>query len=295
MEKENVKPLTPKDSGLAYSFMIILLLLATITVGSILSAVLDAKGTAYKCLSALIAPLSLTIIVIIFSIKSKTNILQISNVKKCNPLYFIVALCIAGGMFLGLGFVNGSIVSFLKSLGLKIPDSSISSVDSVLEYVLFSFFICVLPAITEEAFFRGLIFNGLKGLKTGLIIVYSSLLFALYHLSVAQLVYQFIYGCLLAFLTYKAKSSLPSMLAHFINNFVIVNILFFNISEEILNSVFIILIGVALLIVAVLFLFFYKRQRDGGAVYEKQSSFFMPFGIIGISMTALIIILGAVI
>ena len=50
----------------------------------------------------------------------------------------------------------------------------------------------------------------------------SGFCFALYHGSVEQTIYQFVCGCLFAFLAVRSRSVAPTVVIHFLNNAVII-------------------------------------------------------------------------
>jgi sodium transport system permease protein len=83
--------------------------------------------------------------------------------------------------------------------------------------------VAVSPAICEEALFRGPI---LRGLRTRLDAVAAAaitgLLFGLFHLDVYRLIPTAILGVLLGWIALECGSIIPSMLAHFCNNAILI-------------------------------------------------------------------------
>jgi membrane protease YdiL (CAAX protease family) len=89
-------------------------------------------------------------------------------------------------------------------------------------FLLLALLIAVFPAIIEEVLFRGLIFRGLlKNFKPAAAITLSALMFALMHFSINQFVYQFMLGIIYAAIAYYTGKLIYSIIAHFINNFVL--------------------------------------------------------------------------
>ena len=79
--------------------------------------------------------------------------------------------------------------------------------------------IAVLPAVAEEIVFRGALARGLeRDRPMWQAIVISSAVFGIYHLIPAQVVATFMLGCLLGFLTLRARSIVPAIVVHFLNN-----------------------------------------------------------------------------
>jgi membrane protease YdiL (CAAX protease family) len=79
--------------------------------------------------------------------------------------------------------------------------------------------VCVIAPIIEEMLFRGIVLRSfLVSYSATSAILLSSLLFALFHLTVTQLPVAFIMGCLLGWLYFRTRSLWPSILAHFLYN-----------------------------------------------------------------------------
>jgi membrane protease YdiL (CAAX protease family) len=79
--------------------------------------------------------------------------------------------------------------------------------------------IAMLPAIAEELIFRGVLLRSLATrLRPALAIAISAAVFALYHLQPGQMVTTFMLGLALGFLTLRARSVVPAMIVHLINN-----------------------------------------------------------------------------
>jgi sodium transport system permease protein len=79
--------------------------------------------------------------------------------------------------------------------------------------------IAIVPAICEELLFRGVL---LRALATRFVpaatIAISAIVFAAYHLSLLQLVPTLSLGLILGLLAIRARSAIPTMLAHLLNN-----------------------------------------------------------------------------
>ena len=75
--------------------------------------------------------------------------------------------------------------------------------------------LAVATPVTEEIFFRGFVFSGLRArLGAGWAMVASAAVFSLFHLSVGVLIPVFITGLLLAWLYRRTGSLWPSIFAH---------------------------------------------------------------------------------
>ena len=76
----------------------------------------------------------------------------------------------------------------------------------------------VAPAVFEEMLFRYMPLRALGAHSPKLAIIYSSVLFALAHCNLFQLPYALFAGIVFALVDIAAKSVLPSILLHLINN-----------------------------------------------------------------------------
>lgn len=98
--------------------------------------------------------------------------------------------------------------------------------DRVLDYDLLGLsvvgsllFLCILPSITEEISFRGLLqpmLGAARGEKTALLLV--STIFAAFHFSAYSFPYLFLVGLLLGWVRWKTGSLYPPILLHFVHN-----------------------------------------------------------------------------
>ena len=85
--------------------------------------------------------------------------------------------------------------------------------------------ICLIPGITEEIAFRGLIQHWLQTvLRPWRAIVLASALFTAIHLSVLSAPYIFLLGILLGWVKWKSNSLYPSILMHIAHNWICITI-----------------------------------------------------------------------
>jgi membrane protease YdiL (CAAX protease family) len=105
---------------------------------------------------------------------------------------------------------------------LPMPDFFKSIFDSMMinqAFVISIILIGIIPGITEEMFFRGLVLNGLgKNYSKAKAIVISALLFGLIHLNPWQFVTAFIIGLFSAWICLNTNSILLSIYIHLLNN-----------------------------------------------------------------------------
>lgn len=84
---------------------------------------------------------------------------------------------------------------------------------------LFAFVTAIVAPFTEELFFRGFLFKGLRE-KYGWVnaLVFSSIIFALFHGQIATLIPTFLLGALFAYMVQRTDSVFPGMILHFAVN-----------------------------------------------------------------------------
>ncbi len=80
----------------------------------------------------------------------------------------------------------------------------------------------IVPAVSEELFFRSILLSDYSEFKGPLAIAISALFFAMLHFSFVQFPMYFILGIILATMTYVTQSSFPAITVHLINNTLVV-------------------------------------------------------------------------
>lgn len=135
--------------------------------------------------------------------------------------YLIVILLVAVGALFGLSSLNDYFVAFLQKFGY-VPDMVTLPKKSALNVILCVVFIALLPAITEEFLFRGLVLKGSLSLGNIPAILISAAAFSLYHTSPSQTIYQFVIGVIYAVIATTSNSVIPTIVIHFLNNFIII-------------------------------------------------------------------------
>jgi sodium transport system permease protein len=125
------------------------------------------------------------------------------------------------GALLGASLVPLVVVPFAENLPIfqevrALRESGELDPGGVSYYVLV---LVVLPAVCQELAFRGFILNGLRRRFSLLLAcIINSILYAVYHLNVFQILPAFLLGLALALLAYRCASTLPGMMLHLIHN-----------------------------------------------------------------------------
>jgi membrane protease YdiL (CAAX protease family) len=104
----------------------------------------------------------------------------------------------------------------LDYLSLTLPDFTRIS---LMHHIFFSTIGALVSGISEELYFRGLLFQKLHTLKPAMLIFISSLAFSLWHiLSPAYLLHTFLMGILFGIVYHKTKRLLPVIVGHTMAN-----------------------------------------------------------------------------
>ena len=284
-ERANNKLNNEMTFGIKFSAFILLYLLFSVLIGGVLLIF-----NASELVVGLTSPLSysLAFFVIIFVHKKLFDgEYKVFSKQKVSVKYLVFGLCLSIGLIFGFGFLNNLFVEFLSSVGISVSSTELD-LSSPINYVLYVLALAVVPAVIEESFFRGYLLEKIEGnsIKISLIV---GLLFALYHMSLASLLYQFICGFFLTFLTLKSGSVLPSVLAHFINNFIILTLEYFKVNVN-FYSIEIIISGI--LLVAFVFVLTILRTEEK----KNKLNYFLLLAssFLGLFLCVILMILGVI-
>ncbi|MBQ3537545.1 MAG: CPBP family intramembrane metalloprotease [Clostridia bacterium] len=130
-----------------------------------------------------------------------------------------LGLCYFGNL------VSGFITTVLESLGISSFTASQDIVSGmfeptgVFESIVLVIGMSCMPALFEELVFRGIIMQSLRKYGDWFAIFASALVFALIHGNIAQTPFAFIAGIALGYISVVSGSLWPSVILHFLNNF----------------------------------------------------------------------------
>ena len=216
--------------GLYFSATILLLVVANIVLTAVLSAVGNVQQMQGKLWFTLISfSLSGIVIVVttlIFSSANKINPIKLCGFKKTDAKYYLLAVAAFVSIFFGLSNVNLKFIEFLEQFGYAYEPVQLPKF-SPFSFIAVVFAVCVLPAFAEEIALRHIVLNGIKTGSVVLNAVIGGFLFAIYHMNPAQTPYQFIIGFVFSLIAIKSRSTIPTIIAHFLNNFAIISIEYF--------------------------------------------------------------------
>lgn len=134
----------------------------------------------------------------------------------------VLAISILLGII--LYFINTFVADFFQSIVAFLGYETIESGETVkvtYEFLFKQFiFTCIFPAICEEFLHRGIMLHACKKVQSPKIcLIVSSILFGLMHLNINQFFYAAILGGLMGYVAIVSNSIFPTMIIHFMNNF----------------------------------------------------------------------------
>lgn len=216
---------------MSYSVTVIANLLVSI-VASVIIIAGALRGTdAEKYISVLVSPIAIAI-TLALTLKVAKQPARAILPLKTHPKYYVLGVLLIFGLMFSLLYANEYLIKLFELMGYErrknpLPDITGWRIAPVL------LVIAVLPAVAEEIIFRGILLNNAEeGAGTVRAIFLSGFCFALYHGSVEQTVYQFICGCLFAYLTVRSRSLAPTVVIHFLNNAVIIVLMACGVIDE---------------------------------------------------------------
>lgn len=175
----------------------------------------------FRYVNYLVPQLCMLIAVLIFFKRTKISVKEMY--RPCQPRYYLIAIALQFGLLFSVSALNDGFVSFLQSLGYQTSGGQLPDLSgaNIIPAILV---IALIPALIEETVFRGILAHNLHESGWGLLgtIFISGFLFSIMHTSPEQTIYQFVCGVCFALVTIRARSIFPTMLAHFLNNAVII-------------------------------------------------------------------------
>lgn len=219
-----VQPPLSRVGGLAFSSATVVYVVLAFFAGLLIKGLKIEEGSsAFVYISYLVAPVAIVAVTAFFVGTKKISAKQAFPLK-CHPKYFAIAILLVFGLQFSVGYIDAPVLEFFKLLGYRERGSGAYFPNLEGGLVVPAFLVmAIMPAIFEEALFRGVILNSCKKSMGSIPAVLSvGLCFMLFHASPEQTVYQFIAGCAFAFIAVRSGSILPSVLMHFINNGLIV-------------------------------------------------------------------------
>ncbi len=272
------------EGGIAFSLAallsVVLSLIASLIIGMIPTEGLQGSDWV-KYIGFLLPQLAFAATALFYFRRTKQPVRRIYRPAKW--YFFPIAVMLQFGLLFSLNFLNDYFVGFLEHLGYT--SSMQDSVPTLTGWNLLPaiLIIALLPALFEETVFRGAIFGSMEqnGWGTVPAVLLSGALFSLFHGNPEQTVYQFLCGVSFALLAQRAGSLLPGMLAHFLNNAVILVLESCKVdlaALSLVGSVVLYAVSGACLVASVTLLLLMKERNVKGGVRDG-SKFFLAASV----------------
>ena len=294
-QKQNgIVNLSSSDSGVLYSFAVLTVLLVTIIFSTVMLSVAVTnpkvmESDAVIILNYLSGPIAVVMAIGILRLRRKVEIFSALDIKSFDKISVISTLLIFLGLTFGLSEVNAVFVSWLEKLGLTVsaPTLPEKTIGGIIASVVC---VCIIPAVIEETLFRGLILSGLKKSGAVFAVIFSGVIFALFHMNPAQTVYQFIVGSVYALIILYGKNLILTVSMHFINNlYIVLNYYFWNFSFSGAAQIIVTVIGILCLIGGAMLLILKgnKPECESEDVKGERAKFLFGalFGIVATAIT----------
>ncbi len=160
------------------------------------------------------------IIPLFFLLIFKKDMRSTLRLKKNIDLIQILLLFLTSiGIFFLVQFINGLFIQSLQSFMGEPSDAlELNDAENLSQLMFQLVIIAGLPSICEEIFFRGFVMRSFERYSPIGAIILSSVIFAIMHGNLLQLVYAFILGLILGTVTMLTDSLLAGTLMHFTLN-----------------------------------------------------------------------------
>lgn len=153
--------------------------------------------------------------------KSIKETLSDTGLKKISSGMLLISIALGFVLYFINSFVADAFSSIIALFGFEsLPTQATTSTlnyGMLLKELILS---CILPGICEEFLHRGIMLHAQKKhANTKYCLIISSIIFGLTHLNIRQFFYASILGFLMGYVALVADSIIPSIIIHFMNNF----------------------------------------------------------------------------
>ena len=209
---------------------------------------------------------------LVFLKVNKSSLSEALPFNKVRPFKFFALIVIGFSVCMFSNVLTSAFMEVVWSFGLN-PMSYHASggeaINSPIEIILALLSTAVVPAISEEFVFRGVMLSSLRKFGDGFAVLATALLFGFMHGNLVQIPFAFIVGLVLGFVTVSTNSMLPAMLIHALNNSysVLNDILYQNYTDYSMTSegVYLILLSIIitfLILAIIMTVILSKKDKD---------------------------------
>lgn len=242
---------TKKDGQLLFVFAVVASVLMSLVVGSMDVFVNAEPGTVAYWTAQIAYSLSIGLVAIVYAKVTKKNFVVCAKINHAPNFLHVLCVCLATTFLVFFSTpVNALFVQLLENLGLNRP-----SVDLPLQWPMLIVVVGIVAPVTEELLFRGAMTSGLADSNPWHAVLLSGLAFALFHMNPAQLLHQFVFGCVLAYAMLRSGSVWVPVIGHMFNNLLALLLMALNVETWIEQNVLLCIVVGAIGAGVVLFLY----------------------------------------
>ena len=280
------------EAGLNFSIAAALPLILSLAVSFIAFLIVGenyASADWYLYFAYLVSQLCFAGAAVIYFVRSREPVK--STYRGCRWYYFLLAILLQFGLLFSLSALNDYFIAFLELLGYE---ESLSPIPPLSGWNLLPALIVIalLPAICEETIFRGILSRNMYARGWGLLstCLIAGGMFSLFHGNPEQTAYQFVCGICFTLVAIRSGSIFPTMVAHFLNNAIILiltsrGITDFSGYSQAWNVTLYTLSALCFVGTLVYLVFFDKNGNQKGGV--KAGKLFFLAAAVGISVCAM--------
>lgn len=276
-------------AAIAFLVVILGLNLLSALVLPILQVVIESGWgiVAALCLSAIISQIFIFLVAFIFCKIKNVSLFGGGELNlRFNILPCIPALLLSIGFMLLIAplqmyFIEriGEAQEFFFGSSILDLTVEVKLADFLFAFLYLFILAPILPAIAEEALFRGVIMSGLREFGDFFAIMLSGLLFALMHGNYSQLILQFVLGCEIAFVVIINENYFVGIIMHLMNNLIVAvisftNALLFEVSPAMWSLIEGLSILIGLIMVCVAVCYYYSLIKFKRANQPSKSFLF---------------------
>ena len=208
-----------KNTGGSVSLILLLVLLLMNSLSSAATGFLTIISEQYTNLFAfaLMALQYVALFPIVFyiaTVGNKNKSLTYFKKTQISKFYTFRWIIIILGITYATAIVFNLLFTALESLGIHTNDLSSPLPTTNIERIVFGITVVILAPIFEEILFRGILLTKLSRYGGWFAAITTGVLFGLFHQNTQQLFFATAFGILAGFITLRAKSIYPSLIAH---------------------------------------------------------------------------------
>lgn len=169
---------------------------------------------------AVMIPMYLIAMPIIFLMFKKVPVTITGEKKAMKPHHILAAFCIAYAATYACNFIGTMITSYIAQLKGSQVDNVVMNLTSAINPLTTLFLTVICAPVMEELMFRKMLIDRTYKYGEGMSIVFSGLVFGLFHGNLNQFAYAFVLGIFFGFIYVKTKNIIYTIILHMIINFV---------------------------------------------------------------------------